>query len=227
MNPVQTSFENIQALGHGIYTYPEAARLVGVESRRIRAWFKGMPGRPGPVIHGEYDADAISFAGLIDSLVVGKLREFGVSMQYLRKVHEQLLHEFDMPHPFCRKNLLTDGRRVWIELADVFGEWQLKEVLTQQHAFPSILRNSLQPIEYDSDTLLAKQWNVFDNVIVNPKIKYGKPVVKTAGIPTAILAAAYEANSQDEIAVANWYDITIDEVRAAVQFEQHMGRQVA
>jgi uncharacterized protein (DUF433 family) len=216
-----------EILGQGIYTFSEAARLTGVRRQRIRAWFLGVPNRPGPVIQSSLGSDAIGFAGLIDTLVVGRLRDAGVSLQYIRKVHDTLIREFQMPHPFCRKALLTDGKAIWVETADEFGEWKLKEILTRQHAFPSVLRECLEQIEYDDGTLLAKQWNVHDRVIINPKIKYGKPVIGTVGIPTAILAAGYRANGKDAVAVANWYDVTPEDVLAAVHFEAQLGARAA
>ena len=47
----------------------------------------------------------------------------------------------------------------------------------------------------------------------------GKPIVEAARVPTYILAAAYQANSEDAERVANWHGVNRKDVLAAVKFE--------
>ena len=58
--------------------------------------------------------------------------------------------------------------------------------------------------------------------MIDPEICFGKPIVETAGISTAILAAAYQANNCDAELVADWYNLHADQVMAAVQFESRL-----
>src|SRR5437868_1402762 len=94
-------------LGHGIYTFSEAARLTGLRPSRIREWF-----RRRPVFQSDYDPIdgdfAISFLDLVDVFVAGQLREHGVSMQTVRKVYKRMADDLKEIHPFCRKELMTD-----------------------------------------------------------------------------------------------------------------------
>jgi len=212
-------------LGEGIYGFSEVARLTNVSPRCIRAWFQGVRNRPGAVIHSDF-ADVpgaenlVSFLDMIDALVIGRLRGYDVPMQYLRKVHHALIQEFDSPHPFCRKGIFTDGKRIFIHTAEECGEERLKELLTKQYAFPRILLPFLRQVEYDSDSLLAKRWKIGRGIVIDPSRQYGKPIVDSVGIPTVVLAAAYEGNNQDARAVANWYEIKPIEVLRAVDFER-------
>lgn len=212
-------------LGEGIYGFSEVARLTKVSPRRIRAWFKGVPHRPGAVIRSDYAdmegaGNLVSFLDMVDALVIGELRGHDVPLQYLRKVHHALIQEFGLPHPFCRKNVFTDGKRVFIHTAEECGEERLKELLTKQYAFPEILLQFLQHVEYDADSLLVKRWRINPGIIIDPSRQYGKPIVDSVGIPTVVLAAAYEGNKQDVDAVANWYGIKPKEVSLAVDFEK-------
>jgi uncharacterized protein (DUF433 family) len=43
--------------------------------------------------------------------------------------------------------------------------------------------------------------------------------VESVGIPTAVLAHAYAANGNDTRVVADWYDVQLRDVEAAVAFE--------
>ncbi len=223
---------SVQILGHGLYRFSEAARLTGLSIPRVRAWFTGGGLPRGELIHSDYaDRDMpglVSFLDLIDVLIVGRLRTTGVSLQYLRKVHTRLIREFRTPHPFCRKALFTDGRQVFIRFATEVGERKLKELLSQQQAFPSILLPFLQEIEYDPDTMFAKAWRIHEGVTIDPERKFGKPVLDSCRIPTAILAAAYRANDKDVRGVADWYLVPPEEVTRAVDFEDWLfSRKVA
>jgi uncharacterized protein (DUF433 family) len=169
----------------------------------------------------------LSFHSLIDALVVARFRDFGVSMQYLRKVYEKLVEEFSTANPFSRRDLYTDGKTVFLSYADALGQQQLKEILTSQHNFPQILTRYLKQIEYDQETLLALRWHVAEGVVIDPRRKYGKPIVEGCGVPTAILAAAYEANHRDRDIVAEWYGVSQFDVDQAVAFESSLRLLVA
>jgi uncharacterized protein (DUF433 family) len=207
--------------------------LTGVSYRRVRAWFCGEREQGQGLIQGDFGTAGlpgglISFHDLIDTLVVGKLRERGLSLQYLRRVHAGLLREFEVSHPFCWKRLLTDGKRVFVHVADELGhEEYLRELLSRQRAFCEVLLPVLESIDYDSRSLLARRWNIADGVIVDPCRQRGKPIIEAAGIPTAVIAAAFEANGQDVRTVAHWYGIADREVKRAVAFESGLGRSAA
>jgi len=214
-------------LGNGVYSFREAARLVGLNPSRVRAWFRGAAGASTPVMRTDYAQLArpgglISFLDLVDTLVVGRLRQAGVPLQYLRKAHTALLAEFEVRHPFCRKNLLTDGKRVFIHVANLLGEEHLKELLSGQYAFPRILLGVLKKIDYDSTSLLARRWNVARGVVIDPRRHFGKPIVESVGIPTTVLAAAYLANDRDASVVADWYGVSEGDVSTGVAFEEQL-----
>jgi uncharacterized protein (DUF433 family) len=223
---------NSDVLGRGVYTFWEAGRLIGIPSRKVRAWFCGRPSRPESVVHSDYrhygfSSRVISFYDLIDTLVIARLREAGVSFQYLRRAHSALITEFSTPHPLCQKNLLTDGRKVFIHIADQLGEEQLRELITRQQAFPTVLLPTLNRVDYDPDSLLASRWNIGAGVVIDPFRQYGKPVVDSTGIPTSVLAAAYESNRRNAVAVADWYGVKPKHVMLSVEFEEALDKTAA
>jgi len=215
-------------LGNGVYAFSEAARLTGLRPARVREWFRGR--RMGHGIKAVFSSDydpvdgdyAISFLDLIDVFVAGQLREHGVPLQTLRRVYATLEHDFGTKHPFCRKELLSDGKIVFLRGLDAEGREALTEVLGRQHVFPQIILPFLKRIDYGEVTKLAERWRVNDLIVIDPAICFGKPIVEPAGIPTAILAAAYRANRKDADLVADWYKVTPHYVLAAVQFERNM-----
>ena len=215
-------------LGLGVYGFGEAARLTGLKRGRVREWFRGRNtgGTQGPLFLGDFEPVdgeyALSFLDLIDVFVAGQLREHGVSLQTLRRAYARMKKDLKTPHPFSRKELLSDGKVVFMRALDKQGQEELAEVLTHQKVFPQILLPFLQRIDYDQLTILAKRWRIADRVVIDPAICFGKPIVEAVGIPTAVLAAAYHANEEDAELVGEWYNVHPDHVLAAVSFEDSM-----
>lgn len=215
-------------LGHGVYNLREAALLTQLRSQRVREWFWGRPRVESrrPIFRSDYQSvgedRAISFYDLIELFVAGQLREHGVSMQSLRKVHKQLQTDLGTRHPFCRKEILSDGKHVFTLGLNEEGRNEMIEVLSHQRVFAEILLPFLKKIAYDDATLLAQKWMIADMVVIDPAICLGKPIVESVGIATAILAAAYKANSQNAEVVAEWYGVHSSHVMAAVDFERSL-----
>jgi len=222
----------IPVLGRGLYTVPEAARLVRTSPRQLGAWFYGWSRGAGPLTHSDYDAPGmprrlISFLDLIDSLVVLELRRQGISLQRLRKVRDALACELQMAHPFCLQNLYTVGKQVFIETADRYGDNALKELVKNQFAFKAILGPQLHAIKYARETLTAMRWHPHPGVVVDPQRQYGKPIVESVGVPTAILMASYTANDRNSRLVADWFGISARNVEVAVTFERRWSGEAA
>jgi uncharacterized protein (DUF433 family) len=215
-------------LGHGIYSLPEAARLTRLPSSRVREWFTGRSVEHGgkAVFNSDYDFvggdRAISFLDLIELFIAGKLREQGVSLQSLRRVRAQLKKDLKTPHPFCRSEVLSDGKKVFVLGLDPGGQKEMIDVLSRQRVFADILLPFLKRIDYNAITKLASKWSIADNVVIDPMVCLGKPVVEDVCIRTTILASAYEANDRDAEHVADWYGVLPGHVVAAVEFERNL-----
>ena len=214
----------MNVLGNGIYRFAEAARLTGLNPRRVRAWFEGwtesgkVDGR-GRVFLGSYpDERAISFLDLIEVCVAGHLRERGFSLIAVRQAHSALASQLDDEHPFARQEIYTDGENLFVRVAQGAQD-EMFEILQRQHVIPQVLLPYLQRVDYDPSSLRARQWKIADGIVVDPARQFGKPIVATCSIPTAVLAASYAANNRDVDAVADWYGITPSDVEVATKFE--------
>ncbi len=204
-------------LGHGIYTLKQAARLTGLPTGRVREWF----GR-SQLFRGEFEAvgndRVISFLDLIEVFVAGNLRQQGVSLQTVRKVYARLSEDLQTDHPFCRRELLTDGKNVFSRLQTGAGNEVVYDVLSKQGVFAKIIVPFLNSIEYNADQL-AVRWKIGKNVVIDPAVCFGAPIVESVGVPTSVLANAYRANANDAAAVADFYRVQPKDVLAAVHFE--------
>jgi uncharacterized protein (DUF433 family) len=212
-------------LGRGVYSLRDAAKLTGLKPRRVREWFLGRKAEPdrSRVFQPDFEpigtVHAISFLDLVDLYVAGHLREHGVSMPTVRKVYAKLRSDYNTPHPFARKELLTDGQSVFVRGIDKAGEEEIYDALTKQKVFPEIILPFLRQIDYDRSSSLATRWHIATGVVVDPGKNFGRPVLERLCIPTYVIAAEYAANGRNLDRVAGWYNLTSDEVLAAVRFE--------
>ena len=215
-------------LGNGVYSLGEAAMLTGLRTARVGEWFRGRTAGPNakPVFKSEYAPVrgdvAISFLDLVELFIAGQLREHGVSLQSLRRVHSCLEADWGTKHPFCRREIRTDGKRVFICQLDERERGEVTDVLTRQRVFETVLLPFLKKIDYDNVTSLARKWSVAPMVVIDPTIGFGKPVVEPVGISTKVLSAAYHANGREIAKVARWYDVNAKHVLAAVAFESRL-----
>jgi uncharacterized protein (DUF433 family) len=211
-------------LGKGVYSFPEAARFTELKPPTVREWFrKRVNGRSQrPVFESDYppiDGDrAISFLDLVELYVVGRLRDYGLSLQKLRRLHSKMADRLGTKHPFGKRELFTDGVDLFIANADE-GREELIDILRDQKVFPTVILPFLKKIKYDKMNDLAKCWRIADMVVLDPSICYGKPIVQQIGVSTAILANAYRANNENVDLVAYWYKVKPRHIMAAVEFE--------
>jgi uncharacterized protein (DUF433 family) len=221
--------EIVDVLGNGVYSLSEASDLTGLRRTRIKQWFQGWhTGRPirGLVFQSDYgviNGDlAISFYDLVELNVGGQLREHGLSLRFIRRVHKLLQEEWQTNHPFCLKEFRTDRKKLFACEFDKHERSMVIDVVTRQRLFDTIVLPFLKKLDYDKVTQMASKWRLAPLVVLNPAICFGKPIVEPVGITTRVLAASYFANGQNAKTVAKWFEIEEAHVKAAVEFEAVM-----
>lgn len=212
-------------IGRGVYSFSDAAILTRLKYSRVREWFSSRSSTNlGSIFQSDFTGHTsqplISFLDLVDVFIAGQLREYGISLQTLRRVYKTLQQDLGVEHPFGRRELLTDGRRVFVAGLDSKGKQEVVEVLTRQKAFPLVILPFLKKLDFDKTSRLATKWNIAKGVVVNPGICFGQPIVEAKGIPTNLIAKAVLANGNDLHTVADWYGMTIDQVFSAIHFEK-------
>jgi uncharacterized protein (DUF433 family) len=193
----------------------------------VREWFRGRTStETPPVFAGDYRPVrghlAISFHDLVEVFIAGQLRDKGVSLQFIRRVHAQLKDQWKTDHPFCRVEVRTDGKRIFSCRLDEHDRGDVVDVRTGQKVFDTVLLPFLKKLAYDEATRLARRWAIAPLVVLDPAVGFGKPVVENFGVSTRVLAAAFEANGRDAATVAAMFGVGEPHVRAAVGFEARL-----
>lgn len=214
-------------LGVGLYPVPMAAQLVGAHQNKLRSWISGYKtSNAAPIIHRDLPNIngklVLSFLDLVESAFVRHFRAIGYSPQTIRKVAEKLRNRHSVKHPFAMDTRFrADGLQIFEETIDDEGEKRLLNLMNDNFEMPSVVERSLfSQILYIED--LARRWTPIPSipeVVVDPTLSFGKPIVLTCGIPTKLLNSDYELYGDIE-EVAFEYEISEAEVSSAVEFEK-------
>lgn len=216
------------AIGFGVYNLAEVARYTQLHNQRVRAWFNGRDNGSshGRVLQSDYrpikKSQAVSFHDLIDVLVAGQFRELGVSLQVVRAAYSLLQTRFEARHPFCHRDLYTDGKQIFLRTAAELGDSVLSEVVSNQQFFSHVCEYLTQ-VEYGEASALAERWCIAEGIVIDPQVSLGKPVIKGTGITSFVVANAYVANHADAALVADLFDIDEAAVLGAAKFERDYG----
>jgi uncharacterized protein (DUF433 family) len=223
-------------LGIGLYTIPEAARLTRISRGRIRRWISGYDWTSGdrryhsppvwrPDVEPLDEARALSFRDLLEIRFVDAFLTAGVTWKRLRRIAEIAANRFNTTHPFSTRRFLTDGRTIYDEIRRE-GGGSLEDLHNQQLAFDRIIRPSLhRGLEFDQAGSARRWWPDSGKpspkiVVIDPSRSFGQPIIEKKNIPTRIIAGAVAAEGpESESRVAQWYLLSVDDVRAAVRFE--------
>lgn len=225
-------------LGAGIYPLPQAARLVGENSRNVRRWLKGYSwkykdGRSssGPLWHTAYEQEdlpggaAIGFRDLLELRMVAQFVKHGVHLKVIRATIDAARAHFGSEYPLSNRRFLTDGKRIFLEaVEEATGVEKMIDVLGRQFVFADVIRPSLYAgIEYDQTG--ARRWFPVPRsrlVLLDPEVQFGAPIIASEGVPTDAVYDAWKAEGRDVARVARAYRLTPRMVNAAVAFEQRL-----
>lgn len=216
----------------GIYAIPEASRLTGVSSSRIRRWLKGYDYRTKkdqrhskPVWSGQLaplnDRIAVGFKDLMEIRYVAAFLDAGVSWKTMRQAHESAKQKLGTDHPFCSHQFATDGRNILLQEAHQSGDTRLINIATDQCEFERIITPFLKELEFEEG--IARWWPLGKDrsVVLDPVRNMGQPTAIRSGVPTKILARSVKTNGSID-SVAQWYEVAAKEIEDALEFEEKL-----
>ena len=217
-------------LGIGLYSVPEAARISKVPSQAIRRWVRGyyFPLKDGttrtmpPLWQrdiGDPDAITLTFRDLLEVRLVSAFRNAGVTWPVIRRAAVVASEVFETTHPFCTRQLVTDGQLIFAESREQEKGQSLLDLFTDQYAFRAVVEPFLVNLEFDEKVAL-RWWPLGENrqVVLDPERGLGRPLANNSGVPTEVLASGYRIEGSYR-RVAHWYGIEVRDVKDAVEYE--------
>ena len=218
----------------GIYTIAEASRLTRVSPGRIRRWLKGYEfksktgrHRSPAVWRGQLDPIdhrmALGFHDLLEIHCVDAFLNAGVGWKTLRQAHSQGRGILKHSHPFCSNRFATDGRDIFMELREQDGQTTVWDAANLQRVFDRVIEPFLKNLDFGQGEVPTRWWPRGKDryVALDPRRNFGQPSIFERGVPTRVLANSVGANGSLEL-VALWFETSVREVQAAVEFEQQL-----
>jgi uncharacterized protein (DUF433 family) len=213
------------------YLPGEAAHYLNLPPATVRDWAFG---RTYPTSGGRRRSDALiyaadpkrrllSFLNLVELHVIASIRQFHrVKAQRLRRAIEWLRRGFDSKHPLLHREMQTDGTGLFIER---YG--QLVDITSNgQMAFRELMDGYLRRVEWDDKHIPIRLFPVTrpkieqapQLVVIDPRVRYGRPCLTGTGVPTRIIAERYWAGDSIKVLVDD-YERPSEEIEEAVRYE--------
>ena len=209
-----------------IYTISEAAHYLKIAPATLRSWVAGRnyPTQDGlqlfkPLITLNNNQGRLSFNNLIEAYILRSLRQdHSVAIKNMRLAIEYARKQFRISNLFLNKNLLTARGDLFLQ---VFNE-VINLSKSGQIALKKAFEDHLQRIEWTRD--VPSRLFPFINhdpdkiIAIDPKIKFGSPIISSKSISTSIIVDRIDAG-ESVLTVADDYGLDVNEIELAVRYE--------
>lgn len=223
---MQSAYENLAT-----YRLPQASRLIGVSSNRLKRWLEGYTTKTGdsskvhaPLWNAKYNEDDecyLGFEDMIEARFVDAFVKAGLSIQAIRTLLERARQIAKTDYPLSSHQFKTDGRTIFLEVWEA-DDAKAIDVKNGQHAFHAIVKPSFRDLEFDSNSVT--KWYVAGRdkkISIDPNLAFGQPTIDQTGVPTGRLWEAFLAEG-DLRRVANQFEVSYAEAKHAIEFEQRL-----
>lgn len=218
-----------ELLGIGLYTPAEAARLLRIPSAKIVRWLRGHEANGKwydrlwqPQVDLKDERVYLGFRDLMELRTAHAFMAAGVSAMMIRRAIEEASRLIGDERPLSTTKFRTDGRSIFIEIADEYGDHRLLDLFKRQFVFKQIVETSLRGVEFDG--ISPSRWwpgSKDRKVLIDPQRSFGQPIEADTGVPTATLAAAAKAEGSAAAASKLW-QVPIQAVVRAIWFEDRI-----
>lgn len=217
---------------HPAYGIPEAAGYLRLPVSTLRAWMLGQPYRVGeqpkffkPVIDiADRRERQLSFINLVEAFVLaGIRREHEIPLPKVRKAVDYLRRTFNTKRPLADEQFETDGIDLFVEkMGSLIGATQEGQIQMRD-----IIRDRLERVHRDPKgvpekiVLFPAQHDKTRSVdiVIDPRLSFGRPVLDQFGVRTAILAERFDAGDDIDV-LAREYEAPPEAIQNAIRCER-------
>lgn len=225
------AIHNIDRRDLPAYPLSEAARYCKVPPSTLRTWVAGRgyrvasgAKRSDPLIPPASDQPLqLSFWNLIEAHVLRAFRqEHGVALRELRDAMNFAQDEFKIERLLLSKELRSGAGHMFIQR---YGEL-IHLSASAQLAMTSLFKEHVSRVEWDENEFPIRLYPFVSSVskleaqpiAIDPAIAFGRPVIKSRYIETAIIASRLDAG-ESQSALAADYDLSEEDVAFAAVYE--------
>lgn len=220
------------------YSIAEASRLVNMRRWTVRRYLQGygysyshwgsvQRKMQPPVVKDENrnKETYASFLDLVDLVIVREFLKRGFGLPTLRKALDEAREHLGTPH-LGRNVFFTSGNQEIILRLPKDGS-MIALLTGGQAAIPEIIESLSNKLEFEDVTEFgfASRWypkGMSGLIVIDPEISFGRPTLIGRGVATNNIYDLFLGENSEIEPVANWFNIPVPEVQAAVQFEHSL-----
>jgi uncharacterized protein (DUF433 family) len=214
------------------YGIAEAAGYLRLPVSTLRSWLLGQSYRVGdqpkffkPVIDiADRKERQLSFINLVEAFVLaGIRREHEIPLPKVRKAVDYLRRTFSTKRPLADEQFETDGIDLFVEkMGSLIGATQEGQIQMRD-----IIRARLERVRRDPKGVPEKivlfpaqpGGTGSGDVVIDPRLSFGRPVLDRLGVRTAILAERFDAGDNIEV-LAREYEAPPEAIENAIRCER-------
>lgn len=179
-------------------------------NRWVRGYTSTAGNRQDPFVttSGVGRGVTVPFVGVAEAWVVRAFRNAGVSLPRIRTAVEKLRDDIGIEHALASERLKTDGADILWDLQE-FGELQDNRLIVVRNGnavFGEVVREHLTRVSYRdgfAGSLSLKRADGID-MLVDPRVAYGQPVLADYGVRVADIVARIESGEAIDDIAKDW-----------------------
>ena len=214
------------------YSIAEAAGYLRIPVSTLRAWLLGQRYTVGdqakffkPVIEiADRKGRQLSFINLVEAFVLaGIRREHEIPLPKVRKAVDYLRRTFSTRRPLADEQFETDGVDLFVEkMGAIIGATQEGQIQLRE-----VIRDRLERVRRDPKGVPEKivlfraagNRSESADVVIDPRLSFGRPVLDGLGVRTAVLAERFDAGDDIDL-LAREYAVPPEAIQNAIRCER-------
>lgn len=216
-------------LHEGIYSVIDASKYTGVSTEKIRRWFKelvkenyvGLSGTD----KGNVDKLKISFHGLVELVVIGSLRDTGITLKKILNAREDLGKKTGKEYPFATndvrnlKPILNDKKPSKGVITFDFESGNITLDGLDQYNL-EFIREFFSHIEFDTEGVAKRIFPLKDSrlIVIDPQQGGGRAMITDKGIEAEVVARLFKGSNSVTYVKSHYNELSEEEITKAVEY---------
>lgn len=213
------------------YAVGEAAGYLRLPLSTLRAWMLGQRYQVGgtpkffkPVIEiADRKGRLFSFINLVEAFVLaGIRRKHEIPLPKVRNAVDYLRRTFNTPRPLAEERFQTDGVDLFVDKVGALigatqeGQLQMREIIRDRLKY---VHRDPKGVPEKIVLFPARSRSAKGDVVIDPRLSFGRPVLDGLGVRTAILYERFMAG-EDVPDLARDYDAPPEAIENAIRCER-------
>lgn len=162
----------------------------------------------GSATHG---APVLPFVAIVEAFVLDAIKRAGFRSGKIREAADGVRRHYRDPYALARPGLGTDGFEIFINSDDEY-----LRAADRQQAIRETVTNFKEFIDWEGDIPSRLRLRQFDNVILDPRFGWGRPVVQGNNVPLSAILGLWHAREPIDV-IAEEFEMERTQVERVIQ----------